>query len=262
MISASFNRALGVHFRVVGALLLREIRTRFGKSQVGYLWALIEPTVFVATFVAIFKLAHRAKVSGQSIEAFFMCGIILWLLFFNTQSKITVGFSANRNLLAYPQVTAYDIFVSRVILEWSTYLVIFIILTFVLILFNINIDISSFLLIIYAFVVTVILGAGFGLIFCAMRYYIHSIDKFSSPVLRLVYFGSGPFYSVTSVPNPLRDILLLNPLVHLLEICRLGYFRSYHDTLVNYTYPLYFALITLFFGLIADRLTRSKLAAG
>ena len=226
MIGPSFNRALAVHFRVVGALLLREIRTRFGKSQVGYLWALIEPTAFVATFVAIFRLAHRAKISGEPIEAFFMCGIVLWLLFANTQMKVMVGFSANINLLAYPQVTAYDILVARMILEWSTSVVIFIILTFMLIIFRTPIDISDFLLIIYAFVLAVFLGAGIGLILCALKYYIHSIDKFSSPVIRFIYYGSGPFYSVVSLPKSLRDVLLINPMLHLLEICRLGFFRA------------------------------------
>jgi hypothetical protein len=34
--------------RMIGALLLREARTRFGRSSLGYLWAVIEPVSHVA----------------------------------------------------------------------------------------------------------------------------------------------------------------------------------------------------------------------
>jgi len=256
-----FGRALRLHFRVVAALVLRETRTRFGRSQMGYLWALIEPTLFIVTFVAIYRVAGRHSVSGLPAEAFFMCGIVGWFLFYNMQAKMMVAFSANRNLLAYPQVTTFDILIARMLLESATSAVVFVILTFVLLLLNTQIEIGNFILIVYAFAMATLLGAGVGMILCAIKYYSDIVEKLATPLLRLMYFASGPFYSVVVLPKPLRELLLLNPMVHILEIARLGYFREYRDPFVSMIYPLGFALGAFLLGLMADRLTQSKIAA-
>ena len=40
--------------RVLLALMLREARTRYGRQQAGYVWAMIEPLIHMAMFIAIF----------------------------------------------------------------------------------------------------------------------------------------------------------------------------------------------------------------
>ena len=40
--------------QVVHALLLRETKTRFGANQLGYLWALIEPSLVIAMFAIVY----------------------------------------------------------------------------------------------------------------------------------------------------------------------------------------------------------------
>ena len=41
--SASFASALATQFRVIGALILRELHTRYGRENIGYLWMIGEP---------------------------------------------------------------------------------------------------------------------------------------------------------------------------------------------------------------------------
>ena len=222
MIDHSPGRALGLHWRVVGALVLRETRTRFGRSQLGYLWALIEPTIFVVTFVVIYRVASRHKISGVPAEAFFTCGIMVWLLFYNTQAKMMVAFSANRNLLAYPQVTTFDILIARLILEGGTSAVVLGTLTFTLLLLGTPIEPGNLILLVYAYLLALLLGAGVGMIFCSIRYYFDAIDKIAPPLLRFAYFGSGAFYSLTILPGAILDILRLNPMSRILKIGRQG----------------------------------------
>ena len=75
------------HSRVVHALILREMRTRFGRAQLGYLWALIEPTLFVLIFFALFALRGRTAVSGMPIALFLLTGTIPFIMFRDTMMR-------------------------------------------------------------------------------------------------------------------------------------------------------------------------------
>nr|WP_237398521.1 MULTISPECIES: hypothetical protein [unclassified Gilliamella] len=39
----SFMRSLKIQIRVLNALILREIITRYGRSNIGFLWLFVEP---------------------------------------------------------------------------------------------------------------------------------------------------------------------------------------------------------------------------
>ena len=47
-----FFQALAVQGRVISALTLRETRSRYGNSKLGFFWALFEPAAHVAVFMA------------------------------------------------------------------------------------------------------------------------------------------------------------------------------------------------------------------
>ena len=57
--------ALRVHLRVVAALLRREMSTRYGRSSVGYLWAVAEPCGMIFALSLAFALMSR-RVSVRS----------------------------------------------------------------------------------------------------------------------------------------------------------------------------------------------------
>jgi capsular polysaccharide transport system permease protein len=61
---------LGTQGRVVHALIIRETRTRFGDSKLGYGWALLEPIAHILMLSLVFAvlMRHRsAKNSSSSI---------------------------------------------------------------------------------------------------------------------------------------------------------------------------------------------------
>ena len=44
---------------VIQALILRETRTRFGDHQLGFLWAFIEPLLWILMFYGMYALMGR-----------------------------------------------------------------------------------------------------------------------------------------------------------------------------------------------------------
>lgn len=57
---------LRLQLRVLHALMLREMITRYGSSRLGYLWALLEPIGFIAMLSLIFSQISNSPPVGRS----------------------------------------------------------------------------------------------------------------------------------------------------------------------------------------------------
>ncbi len=105
--------------RIIVALIDRETKTRFGRSSLGYLWALFEPLAHIAVMVTLINtFAHGLPPMGDSFAVFYFTGIIPYHLFTHTATQLSTAIPANRPLLQLPPVTTIGVFVSRALLEF------------------------------------------------------------------------------------------------------------------------------------------------
>ena len=112
-------RALQVQSNVVGALVLREVKTRFGDSGIGWIWLLFEPLAQCLVYVLLYEFV-RTRVSpirGVDVAEFMLSGIVPWLFYMRSSMQVMHAIETNRPLLVYPQVTPLDIAIARTILE-------------------------------------------------------------------------------------------------------------------------------------------------
>ncbi|MGC4063649.1 MAG: hypothetical protein QM784_03185 [Polyangiaceae bacterium] len=114
-----------VQLQVVYALILRETRTRFGTHRLGYVWALCEPVIFIATFAAMYLVIGRLVPWGLDVVPFLTTGFVPFGLFRESANRSLNAISSNRGLLFYPQVRPLDLVLARVILEFATHFIVF-----------------------------------------------------------------------------------------------------------------------------------------
>ncbi len=187
---SDFINALHVQTRVVHAFILRETRTRFGRSKLGYLWAFFEPMAYIVSLLAIFSVLDRSAPINTSLPLFFLTGIMPWLLFSRTLSAVFSSIESNAPLLTYPQVKILDIVLARVILEFSTlFLVAFI---YVLLLFYANElgQIESLLGVVIVLLISSLSGASIGLLGGVVKMYMPAYGAFQSILIRFLFFTS------------------------------------------------------------------------
>ena len=114
--------------RVVHAIMLREIKTRFGRQRMGYLWAVLEPTAFVAIFALMFAYGNQTAPSGMPVVPFLITGFAPFLLFRSTMTQTMGAIETNRILLTFPQITPTDLVLARALLEMATLTAVFFLL--------------------------------------------------------------------------------------------------------------------------------------
>ncbi|MEM6662293.1 MAG: sugar ABC transporter permease, partial [Pseudomonadota bacterium] len=103
--------------RVVHALMLREMITRYGSSRLGYLWAVIEPVGFIALLSVVFSQIAHAPPVGKSFPLFYATGYIAFHWVMETAGIVSRSIHVNRPLLVFPAVTPIDTLLARFLLQ-------------------------------------------------------------------------------------------------------------------------------------------------
>lgn len=236
-------------FRAIGALILREITTTYGRSPGGYIWAILEPAAGITLLTLIFSVGFRSPPLGTSFALFYAAGILPLLMYTDISSKLAQTMQFSRALLAYPRVTYLDALLARLTLNLLTQLVVHcIVLGFILIALEPTTTLN-FTKIGLAYLTTLALAAGIGTLnsFLTLAY---PVWQTAWAVLnRPLFLVSAIFFIFEAVPQPYRDFLWYNPIVHVVGIMRDGYYPFYEPTYTSVAYPFAVAAMTLVAGL-------------
>lgn len=241
--------------RVTYALILREIKSRFGEQRLGYLWALVEPILYIVILASLYSLRGSHAVHGMGLSLFLVTGFSSFFLFRNLMTACSRALSANKQLLTYPQVQFFDIILARVLLEFATSILNFIIIVSGIYLMGIDsVNIPSPLGVLAGFVMMALFGIGLGLVFSSVFPIFPSIQPLSEALLgRPLFFTSGVFFSADMIPEPARGYMLLNPLFQVIEYIRGSFFAGVDTSNFNPEYCIGFLVVLLFMGLLMQR---------
>ena len=122
---SEFRRGFRVQRGVVFALMLRETRTRYSESALGYGWALIDPLIELVVLWLMFTFLRQRQVPIDApLPVFLVTGIVPFGLWRASVSQGASAVRSNLPLLIYPQVTVADCIIARVLLEGATTLIV------------------------------------------------------------------------------------------------------------------------------------------
>jgi ABC-type polysaccharide/polyol phosphate export permease len=254
----SFMESLRIQKRVIGALILREILTRYGRHNIGFLWLFIEPMFFSVGITILWAYAGLAK-GDIPIAGFALTGYSALVLWRNTVNRLTSTASSNRGLLYHQQVKILDLVFARMILEFAGVTISLVFLTVMfwqLSLMNLPLNplrAAAAWLYLMWFV------AGVGMIAA----YLGEVSELFDRVWHVVLYLSMPFtgaLSMTSwVPVEVQSVLLWSPMVHAVELFREGYFGNGIHAIYSVEYLVKVNTLLTLLGLLVVRKVRRGL---
>jgi capsular polysaccharide transport system permease protein len=254
------GRGAIIQLQVIYALLLRETRTRFGAHQLGYLWAVLEPVMWIASFWAMYAIANRHVPYGLDTVGFLATGICTYELFSRNATRVGDAINANRPLLFYPQVQPIDLIWARAALETLTTLAVFALVMLGSALIDDRaVVVDDVLATLLGLVLAALLGAGLGLCLCMLGVLSNVVERLRGPLLRPVFWLSGLFYTLEDAPPAARSYLRLNPVLHAVEMVRDGWFPDYSSPTVSGFFVLCWILPLFALGLLLERVVRRRI---
>lgn len=162
--------------------------------------------------------------------------------------------SANQALFAYRQVKPVDTLIARGGLEGVLMIAVAGILLAGAALFGYSIVPADPLAVLAAFLGLWLVGMGFGLVTSVAGELVPELGRVLNLIMMPMYLISGVIFPLSTVPQPYRDWLMLNPVAHGLEAARQGFASYYHAVPeLSFAYLYGFALFSVFLGLALHR---------
>lgn len=236
------------------ALLMREVLTRYGRHNIGFLWLFVEPMLFTMGVTGLWALKGLETGYRLPITAFAVTGYSSILLWRSMPSRCCAAIEPNLTLMYHRNVKVIDLFLSRILLEIAGTTTSFVTLTLVFYTIGWMTLPENNLLVIAGWLMLAWFGASLALVIGALSARTDLVDKIWHPIAYLLFPLSGAIFMVEWLPPYAQKLVLLLPMVHGVELLREGFFGSMVHAHYDMTYMTACCLTLTLIGLAQERI--------
>lgn len=259
MRSQQFLDALRVQAVVIWALMMRELHTRYGRDNLGFLWIVAEPLIFCASIVMLWSLRQGQYERGVPVVAFIITGYIPLLLWRHVLMRSVFCFRSNSSLLYHRQVTPLRLLLSRIILEIFGCSIAYLVVAFIFYVVGLYEWPQDWGLFYLGWTYHILYATGTALIVGCVTEISEWVEKLVAPISYIMVPLSGFIYMVDWLPDRAQKWALYLPSVNAYELVRAGQFGP--DVRVHYdlSYETFACMGLVALGLIICRRVRQHI---
>ena len=250
---------LKVQYRVIRALMLRQILLRWGRDNLGYLWLFVEPLILIVVvvgFISIFRgQALEKSHFGLAVVPFIFLGYSQAMTWRFVSQKCGGAFSGNIPLFEHRFIRPLDIFLATALVEILGVTTAFVGIYAVFMILGLIEMPSSASLLALGWVLMLWFALAYGILFGALSGAFEFFGFIMRGLTILFYMISGVFFAVVWLPPAYRDLILWVPMVHGTEMLRHAYFGDQLQTFEN---PAYLILCNTVLTFLALMIARAK----
>lgn len=248
-----------IQLRVIKALMIRELTTRFGRENIGFLWIMVEPLLF-AVLVALLWRAMKGPVeNGVDMVTFVVSGYIPLVLFRSSVNRAISSFTANSSLMYHRQITILDLILVRFGIEFIGHMTAYLFIALVLGAFGLFPWPHDLGFITLGWIYYSIFTFSITLIVAPLSEMSDVLEKIVPVSTYMMIPFSGAFYLVSVLYPAAAEVVLYSPPVHAMEMMRYGIFGPSIDPQYDLVYPVAFCLPCIALGLLLCRIVRKRL---
>src|ERR1043165_3693421 len=250
-------KAMKAQFDVIGALTIHNLQGQMKNYAYGYVWLFIEPIMYIA-ILRLMRQAFNplAPPNNMAPLTFYTLGVIPIFLSFEGLGDVAREVSAPSKLLSFPRVTPVDVAIASSFASFSTYFLLFWIFVLPLSIYEGAWPPKNALEVVLTLLGVWILSAAVGFIVGAAMRVFPPARQFVMYITRVLRLISGLFFVITMIPTIYWPYLTWNPLLHLMELMREGWFSTYTSPVASPLFVAQCTIVILLLGLSLERFMR------
>ncbi len=231
------------------ALFLREALDRFFGSRAAWAWLLVEPAMHIGFMAGIWGMMRKNSMGGLNVSLWIILGMLSFFLFRRTAVQTLHALDCNKAFFAFRQVRPFDVSLARAGVEAFSMFFVSVFILGAAALMGLDIVPDDPLTVLLALAGLWLFGLGYGLVTSVCMRLVPDSGHIFQILMMPLYLLSGVIMPLIYIPPPYREWLLVNPLIHGLELVRLGFFANYHTLDVSFAYLYSWALCFFALGL-------------
>ena len=245
--------------RVIGALMIRELVTRFGRENIGFLWMMVEPLLFAVLVGIVWRFIKGPEEHGISVVAFVATGYIPLTLFRHVLGRSIRLFSANGSLMYHRQVKILDFMLVRFLIEVIGSMMAFVFIAAVLMAvdeFPVPADVGTLII---GWMIYCLFTFAVCLVLAPLSEISDVLEKLVPVTTYIMIPFSGTFNMVSWLTPEAQNVMYYSPFVHAMEMIRYGVFGVRVNAQWDVSVPIGASLVLLIIGLSLCRRVRRTL---
>lgn len=253
------DNPLLIQARVIKAIVLRDLRTRFGRTFAGTAIIVLWPLSHLLVLIGAWSVMHRLIPIGTDPAIFFGTGALPYILYFYPSRMIMFALVQNRSLLGLPAVKTTDIIIGRCIVDLVCSCWVAVLFLLILSAFGVDAMPHRYADAMAAIVATLYFAFAVGYLGAVMYAIVKAWLAIQIGGSILMFIASGVFFIPTALPEKFRNMLWFNPLIHSVEWLRSAYYDGYGYGMLSKSYFFWVSTAILFIALVIERGTRGRL---
>ncbi len=228
-------------------LISRDIKKRYKRSTIGFLWVMLDPLLMMLVFYIIFAGFFSRNISNYT--AYVISGITMWQLFAQGTKVASLAFINNRSLINKLYIPK-SIFPVSVVASSLVHFVFSLVPLFAIIAFA-GTELS-YKIVFLPFIVALvfIFSLGISLAISTLAVFFHDVIYIYDVLIMAWMYLSAIFYPVSILPEKYRIFMLLNPIYHYITLFRASLYDNTIEMTGHFLWGIVFALASFMIGWI------------
>lgn len=250
---------LRVQTRTIGALILRELHTRFGRDNIGYLWLFVEPGILASGIAAVHAFGRMTPLPwGMDVVSFYVSGYTAYVAFRGALGRASGTLQSNGTLLYHRNVTIVDMVLARTLLDVTAALVAGVLIMTVTAAIGFGHAPGRPLLFLGAWALDLWFCFGLAMLALAGTVAFPTLERLIPAFTYLMLPISNVFTIFEQVPAWGRTAMLWVPLAHINEMVREGIYPDFNSPFVDVGYVIGWCMALTVLGFLAVSAVRPK----
>jgi ABC-2 type transport system permease protein len=215
---------------VLGTLVQRDLRVRYARSWLGYLWTIIDPLAMALIYFVVFAVIFKRPDAGHHpYFLFLLIGLLVWQWFNASVNETSRALLAESKLVRSTNLPR-ELWVIRVVIakgiEFMLSLPVLVVFVAIYIVrgdTHLNWRLIFFPV---GLAVQFVLQIGIGLLLAPATVLADDTIRVVRIVLRMLFYATPIIYTLNMAPGWLQRLLWFNPLSGIMELYRAGFFHD------------------------------------
>lgn len=241
-------REIWAHRDLVYVLVRRDVSIRYKQTAIGAFWAILQPLLLAAVFTIFFGiLAKVPSEAGVPYPVFAVSGMVMWLFFSAAMTSASQSTLANKELISKVYFPRVIIPLAAVVSPAVDFALGFVVVVAVMLAYGLTPEIQVLLLPLLA-LLALSTALGIGLWLSALHVKYHDIHHVIPFLVLVGLFITPIVYPFELVPESVRPLYAVNPMVGVLETYRWMLFSESPWPGVVMVIPLITSIVLLVTG--------------
>ena len=198
-------------------LVARDLKVRYRRSTIGFLWTMLQPLLFMMVLQVVFSSVFRGNVENYPVFA--LAGILFWNFFSQSILASMNSLRGNAQLL-HKLPVPHAVFPVATVVSGVVNLLFALVPLLGILLYTGHPLSWALLFVPVAILIAALFTLGAGLLLSPLAVFFHDTVELIGVVLMLLMYLTPVIYPMSIVPERMRFIVRFNPVRSILETFR------------------------------------------